>query len=168
MCCGAAPVSAALAASTAGVVVHAADIDARAVAVARRNLEPYGGHAYTGDLYDALPPHLAGDVDLLVANAPYVPTASIATMPPEARLHESRIALDGGEDGLEVQRHLVAGAADWLGPGGHLLIETSRRQARALADEMRGHGLTSRVVTDDDLDATAVVGRWDGHSSIGA
>jgi release factor glutamine methyltransferase len=158
LCCGAASVATALAASTDGVTVHAADIDTRAVAVARRNLEPYRGHTYAGDLYDALPPHLAGKVDLLVANAPYVPTRVIATMPAEARLHEPWIALDGGVDGLSVQRRLVAGAGCWLKAGGHLLVESSRQQAHALSAEMHGHGLTTRIVTDDDLDATAVVG----------
>ena len=63
-----------------------------------------------GDLYDALPAGLRGPVDVLVANAPYVPTDAIATMPPEARDHEPRVALDGGADGLDVQRRIIAEA----------------------------------------------------------
>ena len=70
------------------------------------------------------PNGLRGRVDLLVVNAPYVPTAAIATMPPEARDAEPRVALDGGADGLDVQRRVAADAPAWLRPGGALLIET--------------------------------------------
>ena len=71
-----------------------------------------GAGCYEGDLYEPLPAALRGRVDLLVANAPYVPTEAIALMPPEARLHEPLVALDGGADGLDVARRVVAGAGD--------------------------------------------------------
>jgi release factor glutamine methyltransferase len=93
-----------------------------------------------------------------VANAPYVPTEEIGLMPPEARLHEARVALDGGADGLAVQRRVAAGAPEWLAPGGHLLIETSERQAPQLADTFGRHGLAPRVVHSEELAATVVVG----------
>ena len=69
----------------------------------------------------------------MAANVPYVPTSEIAFLPPEARAHEPRVALDGGPDGLDVLRRVAAGAPDWLAPGGHLLIETSERQASLAA-----------------------------------
>src|SRR5262249_51817210 len=97
LCCGSGAPGSALAARWPAAEVHAADSDPGAVACARRNLPPERVHE--GDLYDALPGELRGSVDLLVANAPYVPTAAIATMPREARDHEHRVALDGGEDG---------------------------------------------------------------------
>ena len=50
-------------------------------------------------------------------------------MPPEAREHEPRLALDGGPDGLDILRRVTAAAPEWLAPGGHLLMETSRQQA---------------------------------------
>ncbi len=68
------------------VELHAADLDPAAVACARRNVTT--GQVHEGDLYDALPVDLAGRVDLLAVNAPYVPTDEIALMPPEAREHE--------------------------------------------------------------------------------
>ncbi|MEH3077777.1 MAG: hypothetical protein PGN11_14105 [Quadrisphaera sp.] len=71
-----------------------------------------------GDLYAALPAQLRGRVDLLLVNAPYVPTDSVALMPPEARDHEPLTALDGGSDGLDVHRRVAAGAREWLAPGG--------------------------------------------------
>jgi release factor glutamine methyltransferase len=155
LCCGAAAVGAVLLAARPDITVHAADLDAAAVACARRNLGPRGT-VHHGDLYEPLPHELAGRVDLLVANAPYVPTDEIALMPPEARLHEPRVALDGGPDGLDVARRIVADARRWLSPTGRLLIETSERQAPALADDARRAGLTPEVVTDDDLGATVV------------
>ena len=159
LCCGTAAVATALAAAVPGLVVHAVDVDPAAVACARRNLAPFGGHAHRGDLDAPLPAALHGRVALVVANAPYVPTAAIATMPSEARDHEPPVALDGGADGLDVQRRVAAAAPRWLAPGGHLLIETSRRQAPATAAAVRAAGLTAHVERDDDRDATAVVGR---------
>jgi release factor glutamine methyltransferase len=166
LCCGSGAVGVALATELAGdrhgnpaqVELHAADVDPAAVRCARRNVATVGGHVYEGDLDDPLPATLLGAVDVLVANAPYVPTDAIRLMPPEARDHEPRVALDGGTDGLDVQRRVIAVAPRWLAPGGHLLIETSRRQAPLTAAAIGAIGLVARVVTSDDLDATVVVG----------
>ena len=68
----------------------------------------------------------------MVANAPYVPTDAVALMPPEARLHEAPVALDGGPDGLAVLRRVGAGAAGWLTPGGHLVVEAGATQVDTL------------------------------------
>ncbi len=157
LCCGSGAVAAAVAAAVPGVEVHAADLDPVAVAVARRNLA--SGAVHGGDLFDALPAELRGRVAVLTANAPYVPTASIGLMPPEARDHEPRSALDGGADGVDVHRRIAAGAPAWLAPGGVLLIETSVRQAPATAAAMAAAGLRAEVVRDDDLDGTVAVGR---------
>ncbi|GGK08786.1 methylase [Pilimelia anulata] len=157
LCCGSGAIGAVLLAAGTGLEVHAADIDAAAVACARRNLAPHG-RVWHGDLYAPLPPALRGRVGVLVANAPYVPSADLPLLPPEARLHEPRTALDGGADGLAVQRRVVADAGDWLAPGGHLLIETSAGRAPATAALVAAAGLAARVVADPDLDATAVVG----------
>ena len=155
LCCGSGAVGAAVAARVPEAEVYAADVDPASVTCARRNLPP--GRVFAGDLYDALPDHLRGRVDVLVANAPYVPTDAIATMPPEARDHEPRVALDGGDDGVALHRRIAAGAAAWLAPDGHLLVETGRRQAPLTAEACRAAGLDARIVTDDDLEATAVV-----------
>ena len=107
--CGTGAVGAAVAAAVPGVEVYAVDVDPAAVACARRNLPP--DRVLEGDLYDPLPAALRGEVAVVVANAPYVPTEAIALMPREARDHEHRVALDGGPDGLAVQRRVVDGAA---------------------------------------------------------
>jgi len=156
LCCGSGALGAVLLAAHPGIDLHAADIDPVAVRCARRNLD---GQVYEGDLYDALPARLRGAVDVLVVNAPYVPTAAIATMPPEARVHEARVALDGGSDGLDVHRRVAAHAARWLAPGGHLLIETSERQAPVAVALFEAAGLSPRVESDDEAGATVVIGR---------
>ncbi|MFL6116094.1 MAG: putative protein N(5)-glutamine methyltransferase, partial [Catenulispora sp.] len=151
-------VGAALAAALEPVEVHAVDIDPVAVRCAHRNLAPVGGRLYEGDLYRPLPAALRGRVGILVANAPYVPTGAIGLLPPEARMHEPRAALDGGADGLDVLRRVAAGAPAWLAPGGHLLVETSRSQAPVAADAFARSGLLTQVVGSVELDATVVVG----------
>ncbi len=80
-------------------------------------------------------------------------------MPPEARDHEPRIALDGGTDGVDVHRRVAAAAPTWLRPGGTLLIETGLDQAPLTASALAAAGLTSRVAHSDELYATVVLGR---------
>ncbi|WP_246002606.1 putative protein N(5)-glutamine methyltransferase [Allorhizocola rhizosphaerae] len=142
--CGSGAVGLAIGASE----LWSVDIDPAAVACARRNLDPQ--RVLLGDLYEPLPHHLRRRVDVIVANAPYVPTDAIGLMPAEARLHEHRVALDGGADGLDIVRRVVAGAPAWLAPHGHLLVETSRDQAPAVRDHMRRNGFEPTIVTDED------------------
>ncbi|MGY1741388.1 MULTISPECIES: putative protein N(5)-glutamine methyltransferase [unclassified Blastococcus] len=165
LCCGTGALGAAVAARTTAVELHAADVDPAAVRCAARTVRPHGGHVHRGDLYDALPGQLRGRVDLLLVNAPYVPTEAIALMPPEARLHEPRTALDGGPDGLDLHRRVAAGAPRWLAPGGALLLETSAAQAESTAAAVRAAGLRASVHEDRDRGATAVVGRARGDEA---
>lgn len=157
LCCGVGAVAAVLARARPGVRLVAADLDPVATDCARRNLPP-DARVVTGDLFSAVPLGLRGDLDVIAANAPYVPTEAIATMPAEARLHERTAALDGGDDGLDLHRRITEEARGWLRPGGALLIETSVAQADATAALMSRGGLDPRVEHDDDLDATVVIG----------
>jgi release factor glutamine methyltransferase len=158
LCCGTGAVGAAVHQSRSDVELYASDIEPRAVHCARRNLAGIGS-VHEGDLTDALPDELAGRVDVIVVNAPYVPSDEIAMMPPEARDHEPRVALDGGADGVDIHRRVAEQAPRWLRSGGHLIIETSRRQAALTLEAMTAQGFEARVERSDDLDATAVVGR---------
>jgi release factor glutamine methyltransferase len=157
LCCGSGAIAAAVAARRPDAEVHAADVDPAAVACARQNLPSERVHE--GDLYDALPRPLAGRVDVLAVNAPYVPSDAIALMPPEARDHEPRVALDGGADGLALHRRVAAGAPGWLAPGGWLLIETSGPQAEETARLVADAGLRAAIRSDESRDATLVEGR---------
>ena len=159
LCCGSGAVGAALAASVAAVEVYAADIDPVAATCARRNLVRFRSRVFEGDLYAPLPTTLRGTVDILIANAPYVPTDALHLLPPEARLHEPRVALDGGVDGLDLHRRIAAEARDWLAPGGMLVIETGREQAVRAVALFTSNGLAASVRHDDDRDATIVTGR---------
>lgn len=155
LCCGSGAIAAALIDLLDSPDVYAADIDPAAVRCARRNLPD--AHVYEGDLDAPLPLRLVGAVDVLVANAPYVPTAEIALMPPEARDHEPRVALDGGADGLDLARRVMAAAPRWLAPAGVVIVETSGRQAPLLAAAATAAGLVPHVVDDEDTGGTAVV-----------
>jgi release factor glutamine methyltransferase len=158
--CGTGAIAAALLAAEPALDMWAVDLDRAAVECARRNLPPE--RVLEGDLYTPLPRELRGGLQLIAANAPYVPTDAIAAMPPEARDHEARRALDGGADGLDVQRRVIAEAPTWLAPGGHLLVETSVRQAEQTCSAMKAAGLLAEVRHDPDLDGTVAVGHRPG------
>ena len=157
LCCGSGAIGAAVRAAVPEIELYAADIDPVAVRCARRNV---AGRVFAGDLFEPLPDALRGRVCVLVANVPYVPTESVALMPPEARLHEPLAALDGGADGLDVLRRMAGRAGDWLAPGGQLLVETSEAQAPIALDVLRRNGFRPRVLADEDLGATVVIGLW--------
>lgn len=158
LCCGSGAIGAALAVKAESIELYATDLDPAAVRCARRNLAGGTGHVFEGDLMEPLPPALRGHVDVLVANTPYVPTGEIERMPQEARLHEARLALDGGTDGLDVQRRVAAAAPDWLAPGGCLLVETSSHQASHTADFFADNGLDPIVAMSHEFEATVVIG----------
>jgi release factor glutamine methyltransferase len=158
LCCGTGALGGALAARRPLAELHATDIDPTAVRCAQKNISPFGGKAYHGDLFQPLPSRLRGHVWVLISNAPYVPTAELTLMPPEARDHEPREALDGGADGLDIVRRIAADAAQWLAPGGSWFVETSDRQARVAEEILRGGGLHPQSVASADHGVTVLIG----------
>jgi release factor glutamine methyltransferase len=157
LCCGSGAVGAAVVAAVGRAELHAVDIESAAVRCARRNVAA-AGRVYEGDLFEPLPATLRGRVDVLVANVPYVPTEEVGLLPPEARMHERRTALDGGADGLDLLRRVVAEAPLWLAPGGHVLLETSARQAPQAVEAVARSGLIPQVASSRELNATVVIG----------
>lgn len=157
LCCGSGAMGLALAAAVPLAQLHAVDIDPAAVRCAAANLA-LSGTVYLGDLYEPLPRSLRGLVDIVIANVPYVPTREVPLLPAEARLHEARVALDGGADGLDVLRRVAAGAPAWLRPGGHLLIETSERQAPLATAAFAEHGLRAELASSAELGSTVIIG----------
>ena len=156
LCCGSGALGAALTRRVPGVQLYACDVDPAAVLCARANLP--GPQVFAGDLWSALPIGLRGRIDVVLANAPYVPTDGIALMPSEARDHEPRTALDGGPDGLAVHRRIASDAAQWLAPRGRLFIEVAPGQVSSAMTMFERSGLSPAVHTDENLDATVVVG----------
>jgi len=155
LCCGSGAVAAAIAAMVPLVELHAVDIDPVATRCATQNVP---GQVYTGNLFDPLPDALRGRVDVLVVNPPYVPTTEIPLLPSEAREHEPLVTLDGGGDGLDVLRRIARSAPRWLAPGGCLLAEISVRQGGRAMAAIADAGMTARLLSDPELDATVVAG----------
>jgi release factor glutamine methyltransferase len=156
LCCGSGALGLAVSHRVPVIDLHAADLDRTAVACAQDNL---GRNVYQGDLFDGLPRTLRGRIGVLLANVPYVATRHIPLLPAEAREHEPHTALDGGADGLDVFRAVVAGAPQWLAPGGILLSEITEAQTIAATQAVGAAGLDADVIDDDDLDARVVRGR---------
>lgn len=114
------------------MTVDATDLSADAIAVARDNAQRLGAvwnvRFAAGDLFAPLgaPRKI---YDLVVANPPYIATDEIATLQPDIKDHEPRLALDGGPDGLDIVRRIVKEAPGWLRPGGALAMEIGAGQA---------------------------------------
>jgi release factor glutamine methyltransferase len=127
----------------------ATELDPGALAWAEVNAECHGVELLAGDLDQPLPAAQAGQLDVLCANVPYVPSAAIATLPGDVRDHEPRISLDGGPDGLDVFRRLAGRAAHWLAPGGRLYAEIGEDQAEAAAALVTAAGLAEVAIHQD-------------------
>jgi release factor glutamine methyltransferase len=143
LCTGSGAIAATLMARRPSARVVASDLDARAVACARSN----GVDAYEGDLFTPLP---ADRVDVVVGVVPYVPTPDLPLLQRDTLTFESPLSYDGGDRGLDLLRRVVAGAVDFLRPGGALLLELGAGQADALADDLEHLGYGEVVVLRDE------------------
>jgi release factor glutamine methyltransferase len=122
----------------------ATDISAAALAVARENARRHSVAARLEFLETDLLNGITGPFDLIVSNPPYIPNAQIAGLEPEVREHEPRLALSGGDDGLDIVRRLIDGSPRLLRPGGSLLIEIGfdqSEQVRSLFASDKWHGV---------------------------
>lgn len=141
-----------LAAENPGLLVTAVDVSEAALAVARRNAERHGVSGriefLKSSLFDTFTPAGGRYFDIIVSNPPYVSTRVIPTLEPELKF-EPRIALDGGEDGLDVVRPLIAGAVEFLRGDGGLFLEIGFDQAVRVSDLMSAAGFTNVVVKQD-------------------
>ena len=117
------------------------DISREALQVAEHNHRRLGGTVsfIESDLFD----RVGGMFDLIVSNPPYIPPAVISGLEEEVRVHEPRIALDGGEDGLDFYRKIVAEAGNFLRPGGILAFEIGHDQGREVERLMKEAGYAS-------------------------
>lgn len=139
----------AMAAKFPAAQVHAVDISPEALEVAKENasLAEAPVQFHQGDGFTAIP----GDLrfDLIVSNPPYIPSAEIASLDPEVRDFDPRLALDGGLDGLEFYRKLAVWARGHLQPSGRLMIEFGEGQAPSIESLLLQHKWIVEAVVPD-------------------
>jgi release factor glutamine methyltransferase len=133
LCTGAGAVAVRLMEESPPATVVAVDIDVRAAVCARRN----GVRVVAGDLDQPL---RSKAFDIVTAVAPYVPTGDLRLLPADVQRYESRLSIDGGNDGLDLVRRVVVSAARLLRPGGWLLIELGGDQDHALSTTLAASG----------------------------
>ncbi len=134
--------------------IHGVDASSAALEVARANVAAYSLesviHLYQGSWLQPLT-HLKGHLSGVVSNPPYIPSQQVPVLQPEVTRHEPHLALDGGPDGLACIRHLVRSAAEYLQPGGLLLLEMMAGQGAAVADLLTQTGAYHSIQIDLDL-----------------
>jgi release factor glutamine methyltransferase len=151
--------------------LYALDDSEGALALTAENARRHGVadrvHCVQGDLLEPLPVR----VDVITANLPYVSTEDWHQLPAEIRDYEPRAALDGGADGLDLIRRMLAAAPGHLQPGGVVLLEIGAGQARSVTKLARAHFPSAEVEVFPDyagLDRLVVIGQMGssltGHS----
>ena len=152
LCTGSGAVALSVAQERPDARVFATELAPQIADVARENAARCGlaerVTVLTGDLFAPLPAELAGQVDVVAANPPYIPTADLPDLPAEVAGFEPRLALDGGVDGLDSVRRIVDDAGAWLRPGGTLVVETDTSCAKDAARLVAAWYEGTRVVSD--------------------
>jgi release factor glutamine methyltransferase len=147
---GSGAIAAAVADEVPGARVHALELDERAHQWAERNLAGAGVDLGQGDLATAFD-DLAGQVDVIVSNPPYIPLEAWESVAPEARDHDPELALWSGGDGLDAIRALEVRAAVLLRPGGVIGVEHADVQGETAPGVFTGSGRWADVKDHDDL-----------------
>jgi release factor glutamine methyltransferase len=166
LCTGSGCVAVSLARERPTTHVHATDLDADALAVARDNAFRLGAHTVSfgqGDLYDGLRAPF-GRFDLIVANPPYIPTGDIPGLSVDIRGFEPRVALDGGGDGVSIVARVIEGAPRFLAREGVLAVEIGAGEADAVARMFEQRGFSDvRRTRDYGKIERVVSGAWIGR-----
>lgn len=158
LCTGSGAIAVHLAAAAPDAVIVGLDLHPAAVDCARRN----GVRAVCGDV--TRPPLRRRAFDVVTAVAPYVPSSELAFLPSDVQRYEPRFALDGGEDGLDLVRHVVTSASELLRPGGWLFTELGGEQDRAVAVHLEAAGFERpEAWRDHDGDLRGVAARLGGY-----
>ena len=159
LCTGTGCVPVAIASNCHSAVLTAIELDERACQIAQRNIEK---HKLTdritllqGDLFEPLEGETRFDV--ITANPPYVTDAEMDTLRPDIRLHEPRLALFGGSDGLDLVRRLIVDAMPRLKSGGALLLEIGESQSKEVIQLFAAAG---------EYEPAQVVKDLGGHSRV--
>ncbi len=153
LCTGAGAIAKTLTTHRPGAHVVASDVDERAVACATAN----GVVVYLGDLFAPLPRALERCTDVVVGVLPYVPTPALPLLQRDTFAFESPLSYDGGRDGTEILRRVLADSPRFLRRGGALLLELGGEQADALDDDLARLGYVDvSVLVDEDGDVRGI------------
>ncbi len=151
---GSGAISLGLADALPNTTIHAVDCSSDALSVAQLNARQLGFQEriqfYQGVWWEPLVA-LKGQVSGMVSNPPYIPSHLVQQLQPEVREHEPLLALDGGSDGLDCIRHLIATAPAYLRPGGIWLIEMMAGQGETVSQLLHEHGSYSQIQIVTDL-----------------
>jgi release factor glutamine methyltransferase len=150
LCTGSGAVAKAIADEVPGARVHAVELDEPAHAWAERNLAGTGVDLRRGDMADAFG-DLAGTVDVVVCNPPYIPLDAWESVAAEARDHDPHLALFSGDDGLDAMRVLERRAALLLRPGGVVGAEHADLQGESAPAVFTAAGRWTEVRDHEDL-----------------
>lgn len=151
---GSGAIAIALADAFRAATIHAVDTSPTALSTAQYNAQVLGFadriHFYQGDWWEPLK-FLKGQFSGLVSNPPYIPTLEVQHLQPEVAWHEPHLALDGGSDGLDCIRHLVATSPTYLCSGGIFLIEMMAGQAESVVTLLLAQGSYHSIEIHTDL-----------------
>ena len=150
LCCGSGAIGISMAKICSNIKVTASDISSAAIAVASENATKLRAKVkfVEGDMFA---PHAGKKFDMILSNPPYIRTAMIEILQEEVKTHEPRAALDGGRDGLDFYRTIVAQAADYLKPDGILMLEIGHDQGEDLRKMLKDDGRYTPAEVIKDL-----------------
>ena len=147
LCCGSGCIGIELSLAFPNASVTCADLSPDALKVAARNASDLGATICLaqGNLFEAVPNQT---FDLIVSNPPYIPSEECDIIQPEVSF-EPRMALDGGNDGLDFYRTIIAHAFDRLSPGGMIAFEVGDSEAESVASLLRTASFESILIRND-------------------
>ncbi|MBA5778703.1 peptide chain release factor N(5)-glutamine methyltransferase [Stappia sp. F7233] len=130
-------------------VAIATDLSEEALRTARGNARRHGVAERFFPIRCDFTAALGPEFDFLVSNPPYIPSGDVGRLAPEVRLHDPRLALDGGRDGMEAYRVIVSESVRILRPGGGVFFEIGYEQAAALKALLTSRGFADIAVYRD-------------------
>jgi release factor glutamine methyltransferase len=146
VCTGSGCIAVTLANAYPGIKAFASDISADALDVARENAKRNKVDVtfFLSNMFE----EITGRYDLIVSNPPYIESGSMDSLPLTVRLHEPKLALDGGVDGLDFHRALARGAKSFLNPRGYLMMEIAWDQGEKVSNLLRNEGYQVYIIKD--------------------
>lgn len=160
LCCGSGVVSTVLAVDNPNIFFYATDISKEALVVAQKNFTYYkleNVYKYKGDLFEPFENEKIFDFDVIVANPPYCKTGIISSLPVPVRDHAPRIAIDGGEDGLQLHRRIICNAHKYLKENGIIILQNEDGQSNEVRNILEANGYEIIEISKNHLDQERLI-----------